>query len=163
MTENADERCVRLLPVALLILREHGKENPTIETAWIDLIEWGMLAAWHVVQTGPKREGIGQAVWQMWNEFYVAELERYYGAHASDLHVRHSLDIRLSGSFVDTIASAVVTHWHITRLGILGIAYAECLPNETADDGSPPGRVHRRVELARGAADGQSLRATPGH
>ncbi len=137
MAENADERCVRLLPVALLILQEHGKDNPTFETAWIDLIEWGMLAAWRVVQARAKRDAIGAAVWQMWNEFYVAELERYYGAHASDLQVRHSLDIRLSGSFVDTIATAVVAHWHVTRLGILGIAYTECLPEETADGARP--------------------------
>jgi hypothetical protein len=32
LVENSDERCARLLPVALLILREHGKENPTVET-----------------------------------------------------------------------------------------------------------------------------------
>jgi hypothetical protein len=61
-------------------------------------------------------------------------LERYYGAHATDLQVPYSLDIRLSGSYVDTVATAVVAHWHITRLGILGIAYAECLPKETEDD-----------------------------
>jgi len=134
LTENIDERCVRLIPVALLILQEHGKENPTVETAWIDLIEWGMLAAWRVVQAAPNKNAIGAAVWQMWNKFYVAELERYYGAHASDLQVRYSLDIRLSGSFVDTIATAVVAHWHLARLGILGIAYAESLPKETEDD-----------------------------
>jgi hypothetical protein len=134
LAENADERCVRLLPVALLILWEHGRNNPTVETAWIDLIEWGMLAAWRVVQMAPKKTSIGQAVWQMWNGFYVAELERYYGAHAGDLRVRHSLDVRLSGSLVDAIASAVVAHWHVARLGILGFAYAECLPNATADE-----------------------------
>jgi hypothetical protein len=134
LAENADERCVRLLPVALLILREYGKENPTLETAWIDLIEWGMLAAWHVVQIAPKKGGVGQAVWQMWVGLYLAELERYYESHADDLLVRHSLDIRMSGSFVDTIASAAVAHWHLARLGILGIAYAEGLPIGNEED-----------------------------
>jgi hypothetical protein len=127
LPEKADERSMRLLPVALLILREHGKENPTAETAWIDLIEWAMLAAWRAVQVSTDRNRLGETVWQMWIKFYVAELERYYSAHLKEMHVRHSLDIRLSGSLVDAIASAIVAHWHITRLGILGIAYAESL------------------------------------
>jgi hypothetical protein len=135
LVENADERCARLLPVALLILREHGNDNPTAETGWIDLMEWGMLAAWRVVQVGPEREGVAKAVLQMWIEFYLAELERYYTAHADDLRVRYSLDIRMSGSFIDTVASAVVAHCHLARLSILGIGYHELLPSETEEDG----------------------------
>jgi hypothetical protein len=133
LQENADERCVRMLPVALLILREQGKANPTVETGWIDLIEWGMLAAWRVVQIAPERNRVGEAVWHMWYTFYLADVERYYRLHAADLGVPYSLDIRMSGSFVDTIASAVIAQWHLTRLGILGIAYNEGLSTGTAE------------------------------
>ena len=133
LVANADERCFRLLPVALLILQEHGKDNPTAETGWIDLIEWGMLASWRVAQASTKGQ-IGNAVWRMWTRFYLAELRRYYEAHDSDLSVRFSIDKRSSGFFVDTIASAMVAHWHVTRLGILGIAYAECLPTANEEE-----------------------------
>jgi hypothetical protein len=126
LSENTDERCIRLLPVALLILQEHGKSNPTAETGWIDLIEWGMLAAWRVSQTATKQ--LKNAVWRIWIDFYVAELERYYEAHSDDLAVRFSVDKTLSGFFVDTIASAVLAHWHVARIGLLGLAYDECLP-----------------------------------
>lgn len=133
LSEKADERCVRLLPVSLLILQEHGKDNPTLETAWIDLIEWGMLAVWNVSQSSRKQQ-IKNAVWQMWIEFYLTEVERYYGEHHEDLAVPLSVDKPLSGSFVDTIASAVVAHWHLARIGILGVSYAECLPKEFEED-----------------------------
>lgn len=130
LVENADERCVRLLPVALLILQEHGKDNPTAETAWIDLMEWGMLAAWNISKSSTKRQ-ITKAVLQMWIDFYLAELQRYYRVHSDDLAIHLSVDKTFSGSFVDTIASAVVAHWHLARLGILGMSYAECLQNKT--------------------------------
>ena len=61
-SENADERCVRLLPVALLLLLEHGKENPTKETGWIDLMEWGMLRAWNVLQNSAKKKKLARSV-----------------------------------------------------------------------------------------------------
>ena len=133
LSERADERCVRLLPVSLLILQEYGKDNPTLETAWIDLIEWGMLAAWNVTRTSDKKN-VKDAVRQLWAGFYLAEIESYYGEHNGDLAVQHSVDKPLSGSFVDTIASAVVAHWHLARLGLLAKSYAECLPNKSEED-----------------------------
>lgn len=133
LAESTDERCVRLLPVALLILQEHGKENPTTETGWLDLIEWGMLAAWNVTKASPTKR-IRDAVIQMWVELYLAELERYYDAHSGHLSVFLSVDRVLSGSLADTVASAVIAHWHLGRLGILGVAYGECLPKETPEE-----------------------------
>jgi hypothetical protein len=124
---------VRLLPVALLILQEHGTDNPTSETAWIDLIEWGILSAWEVARTSSNSE-IPNAVAQVWVSFYLAELERYYGEHCEKLAVRFSLDKPLSGSFVDAIAAAVVAHWHLGRLGILGVSYRECFPARTPEE-----------------------------
>lgn len=133
LSEKADERCVRLLPVALLILQEHGKDNPTSDTGWIDLIEWGILSAWDVARRSTKKP-ISNAVAQMWVFFYLAELERYYSEHCGDLAVRFSLDKPTSGSFIDAIASAVVAHWHVARLGILGVSYYESLPRKTQEE-----------------------------
>lgn len=133
LSEKADERCVRLLPVALLILRQHGNDNPTCETALIDLTEWGMLAAWEVARTTSKTP-ISKAVAYIWVSFYVTELEQYYEKHCDDLSVRFSLDKPISGGYIDAIASAVVAHWHLARLGILGVAFNESLPRKTQDE-----------------------------
>ena len=129
---KSDERCVRLLPVALLILQEHGKGNATAETAWIDLIEWGMLSAWETAAKSTNNN-LKSAVLQIWIDFYLKEIERYYGYHSQDLSVRFSLDKPHSGSFVDAIASAVVAHWHAARIGILGVSYLESLPDKTPE------------------------------
>ncbi len=40
----------------------------------------------------------------------------------------------MSGSFIDSVASAVVAHCHLARLGILGIGCHELLPSETEED-----------------------------
>ena len=128
LAENANERSIRLLPVALIILREHGGKNPSSETGYIELVEWAMLAAWQVSRSSDKHV-VKQAVLQMWVGFYLAELERFYNAHAAELAVEHSLEVHCSLSGIDAIAAAVVAHWHIARLGILAIGCAELLSN----------------------------------
>ena len=97
-------------------------------------MEWGMLAAWRVLQTTKKKKPIEKAVWQIWIEFYLAELERYYGVHHKDLSVGFSLAKLRTGSYVDAIASAVIAHWHVARLGILGLSYATWLPDKTKEE-----------------------------
>jgi hypothetical protein len=129
--ENADERSVRLLPVALIILREHGKSNPSAETGWIDLSEWAIIAAWRVHQATEKRN-IKEAVFQMWVGFYLVELARFYQEHSEELAIEHSLEAPSVGNYIDSVAVAVVAFWHIARLGILGMSYAELL--EATDD-----------------------------
>jgi hypothetical protein len=124
LKENADERSVRMLPVALIILREHGGENASAETGWIDLAEWAMLAAWRVHQTTEKNS-IKKAVSQMWVGFYLAELERFYRQHSGELAVEHSLDTPRAGNHIDSVAAAVVAFWHSARLGILSMSYSE--------------------------------------
>jgi hypothetical protein len=132
LSEKADERCVRLLPVALIILQEYGKGRATAETGWIDLIEWGMLGAWKVLQNSDNA-AVRRAVAEMWVDFYLSELHRYYHAHAEHLATKFSLERPRSGSFVDTVASAIVAHWHLARLGMLSLGYAECLPRDSAE------------------------------
>jgi hypothetical protein len=131
LKENADERSVRLLPVALIILREHGNNNSSAETGWIDLSEWAMLAAWRVHQATEKNS-IKDAVFQMWVGFYLVEMDRFYQQHSGELAVEHSLETRGAGNYIDSVAAAVVAFWHIARLGILGMSYAELL--QASDD-----------------------------
>lgn len=129
LAENPDERCLRLLPVAVIILREHGRGNPTVETGWIDLVEWGMLAAWNVARVS-KKNPMKNAVTQMWTDFYLTELHRFYREHSAKLAIRYSLDRPSAGGFVDAVVAAVIAHWHLGRLGILGIGLTEILPSE---------------------------------
>lgn len=135
LTDKADERSLRLLPVALLVLREFGQSNPTIETAWIDLIEWGAVAAWERARSSDN-ETYRLAVYQYWTGFYLAELQRYYDKHHAHLAVPLSMDKPHSGGYVDGITSAVVAHWHLGRLGLLGLVCSECLPATTAEEQS---------------------------
>lgn len=129
LSDRADERCIRLLPVALLILREAGRESPTLETALLDLTEWGVLAAWEVARTS-KKQDLRTEVMSLWIEYYLVELEKYYSVHSDALAVPFSLDNRIGGGFVDTIATAVLAHWHIARIGILAVSYFEVLPSD---------------------------------
>ncbi|HOW65160.1 MAG TPA: hypothetical protein P5186_02700 [Candidatus Paceibacterota bacterium] len=135
LSENADERTVRLLPVALLILREQGGKNRTSETGWIDLAEWAMLCAWHVHQTSAN-ERVRVAVSQMWVGFYLAELERFYEVHSDELATKDGLAVDHTGSYVDSVVAAVVAFWHIARLGILAQAYAELMPQKGNAEGT---------------------------
>lgn len=133
LNEQADERAVRLLPVSLLILRQYGSGNPTAETGWLDLAEWGMLAAWRVHQRAVKAE-LKDAVFQIWVGFYLAELERYYAAHQEEFATEHSLQLVRTGGYIDSIAASLTAFWHIARLGILAVTFAEVLPRETEEE-----------------------------
>ena len=132
LKDDADERCIRLLPVALIILREHGGTNPTADTGWIDLMEWSMLAAWRVHQTTSKAS-VRVAIEQMWVQLYVAELNRYYQAQVVNLSVESGLDQHSGGGYVDAVASGVVSLWHVARLGMLALALFE-VPPRTPDE-----------------------------
>src|SRR5206468_4150472 len=76
LKDQSDERTVRALPVALLILREQGSANPTAETGWIDLAEWALLDAWDVHQH-TESKAVKRAILEMWIQFYLTELEIY--------------------------------------------------------------------------------------
>ncbi|MBM3967977.1 MAG: hypothetical protein FJ308_23420 [Planctomycetes bacterium] len=43
------------------------------------------------------------------------------------------MDNRRGGGFVDTIATAVLAHWHIARIGILAVSFFELLPADAPD------------------------------
>ena len=144
LKDKADERTVRLLPVALLILREHGSDNPSAETGWIDLTEWAMLAVWQVHQSTNK-EVVKAAVFQMWIGFYIVELERYYEAHSAELATEHSLEIIRTNSYLDPVAAAVTAFWHIARQGILAVSFAEFLRPKNDDEKKQKIEAMRKV------------------
>lgn len=133
LNEQSDERAIRLIPVSLLVLRQYGISNPTSETGWLDLIEWAMLRAWRVYQS-TDNASVRHAVFEMWISFYLVEVERYYVAHNEALAKEHSLELVRTGSYVDAISAAVVTYWHIARLGLLGLTFVEFLPKNTAEE-----------------------------
>lgn len=124
LKDNIGERHIRLLPVALIILKEQGQKNPSFETGWLDLAEWAMLAIWEVFRTTDNK-GIKQAIIEIWFGMYLPELNRFYRAHTKELTTEHSLEIRGSGTYLDPVASAVVAQWHIARMGILAVGLAE--------------------------------------
>jgi len=124
LQDNADERCIRLLPVALIILREHGGNNPTVETGSIDLAEWAMLAAWQVYRK-TSHASTKQAIQDFWVGFYQKQLARFYSAHSAGLAVEHSLDQWNSGSLVNSVATSINSFWHLARLGILALSLWE--------------------------------------
>lgn len=130
LDEKADERSVRLVPVALIVLREYGKSNPSSQTGWIDLLEWGVLRAFEVFRTSDRRV-TKDAVMQVWVEFYLFEIERYYSNANSLLSVRFGVERHRFGGPVDAVASAAIAHWHVARLGIFAIALSEVLPHTT--------------------------------
>lgn len=133
LAENADLRCVRMLPVALIILRKHTSELESGETAWLDLVEWAMLSAWDVAQT-TTNDRVHCAVEEIWIDFYVAELERYYANNSDHLAVKNSLHVAYGGTLVGSMIAGMVAHWHLGRLGLLNLCLTEALPCETEDE-----------------------------
>jgi hypothetical protein len=127
LKSNDIERSVHLIPVVLIILREHAGSNLSAETGWIDLAEWAMIALWQQSQTTPKAP-IQKTVRQMWVNFYLAELERFYQKHATVLATEHSIATLEAGGYVDAVAAALIAFWHIGRLGIMSMSFSELLP-----------------------------------
>ena len=110
--------------MALIVLREHARANPSRETGWIDLIEGAALALWKV--DGQKHDAaFHDAVLRFWTAFYVPELERFYQTHIDALAVEHSIDQLAHATSVGTIAASQVAYWHVARLGLLSLEIAE--------------------------------------
>jgi hypothetical protein len=121
---SAGIRGALLIPVALIILRHHAYSNPSVETGWIDLVEWAAIALWRLHVRRPDTD-IAVAVRRFWHDFYVAELKRFYRAHIDDLTTEQAVDHVGLGSFIGTVAAAYVAYWHIGRLGILATSVDE--------------------------------------
>lgn len=125
------ERSVRLVSVALIILRSHGKrdiageQDPSFASGWLDLLEWAALALWDAASRTDERS-VKCAVSKIWLKFYLGEVERYYTEHIGLLAAEHSLEI--GGGMLQEGASTYLAYWHMGRLGILAMAAGELAP-----------------------------------
>ncbi|MDB4265141.1 hypothetical protein N9891_00170 [bacterium] len=120
LLENGEnERTIRLVPIALLILRSHQDEKEqSSETSWIELVEIAVLKVWDVVVRGGSEPNLVSLALGLWGEIYLAELARFYEAHGDKLLTEDSLASGSVGDFTDLISSHHC-YWHLTRLGIL--------------------------------------------
>ena len=110
----------RIIPIALLIIREQGRENPTFQTGWIDLVEWTTICLWDQYLKNKTRT-FWQAAHNFWTDFYIVELFSFYSDHNEDLSVESSIDNIAYGApnYLGTTMAAMVAYWHLARLGIL--------------------------------------------
>jgi hypothetical protein len=123
-------RGASLLPVALIILRQHALNNPTIETGWIDLIEWSAIALWRRYLDSTDVE-LRRQVSLFWIVFYLAELDRFYRAHIGALTTENSIDQLARGSMVGAVATAMTAHWHMARIGLLSFERFQGMKDST--------------------------------
>ena len=119
LDHGENERTIRLVPLALLILHSHQDENePSSETSWIELIEIAVLKVWDVVVKNGSKPALVELAWSLWIEVYLAELTRFYDTHRSKLLSEDSLASGSEREFSD-IVSSHHCYWHLARLGIL--------------------------------------------
>jgi hypothetical protein len=123
LAHPAQERNVRLIPVALLVLRAHGKAEPAFETGWIELLEHAVIALWRTTRT-TKNKKVLRVVMDVWISMYLASLEEYYERNAGVLQAEHSLAIGNYGEFGEVVAG-FYSYWHMARLGILALSFVE--------------------------------------
>ncbi|MDE0085443.1 MAG: hypothetical protein OXU23_07005 [Candidatus Poribacteria bacterium] len=119
-----DERKLRLVPVALMIIHEYRKKTPNSYPGWIDLIEWAMLALWDTCRDLKAKE-LKDIVANIWLNFYVEELTRYFFAVQDALTTEHGLAGRERGRDIGQLGAvrdAYIAYWHLGRLGILNYA-----------------------------------------
>ena len=119
-----DERKLRLVPVALMIIHEYRKKTPNSYPGWIDLIEWAMLALWDRYRDLEAQE-LKAIVAKIWLQFYVKELKRYFFAIQDTLTIEHGLAGRDRGRDIGQLGAvrdAYIAYWHLGRLGILNYA-----------------------------------------
>lgn len=127
LKDPIDERKIRLIPIALLILHHYRKRSQNSYPGWLDLIEWAMLPLWASYEKLDE-EKLKKIVIEIWLYFYVNALEQYFLEIESSLTTEHGFHTsRKAASFVPII-DACIMYWHIGRLGILTLA-----PQEFAD------------------------------
>ncbi len=124
LSQGSGERGVALLPVALIILREHGSANKSFETGWLELVEIAALALWRksLLSNDPRLQA---QVIDFWNGFYVQELYRFYSTHIEVLSTENSIDRIAGPAYVGAVAAGTVAHWHLGRLGLLAYSLTE--------------------------------------
>jgi hypothetical protein len=150
LTSPVTERSIRLVSVALVILRSHGKkskegkERPSFATGWIDLAEWAALALWSAVRNLDS-VSIKRGAYEIWVKFYLGELEQYYERNAELLAAEHSLELSGGGGLLNEGASAYLAYWHMGRLGILAMVANELRVTRKAEVSGALGKLAHKV------------------
>jgi hypothetical protein len=116
-----DERKLRLISVALLILYHYKKESPNSYPGWIDLIEWAMLSLWEC-HKNLKTKKLKKIVVDIWLLLYINELEKYFLEVSNAFTTEHGIHCNQSNIGLVPVNDAYIAYWHIGRLGILTIA-----------------------------------------
>jgi hypothetical protein len=129
LAQDPSVRGVSLVPVALIIMRQHGAANETLETGWIDIIEWSAIAMWRKFSESDDATTRGTVV-VFWEKFYLDELERFYRAHIDALATEHAIDQIAHGSMVGVVAASAIAYWHLGRLGILSLGLSQLISEE---------------------------------
>ena len=130
-----DERKLRLVPVALMIIHQYKKDESNSYPGWIDLIEWAMLALWDTCRDLEAKK-LKDIVANIWLNFYVEELTRYFFAIQDALTTEHGLAGRERGRDIGQLGAvrdAYIAYWHLGRLGILNYASQEFMDIKEQD------------------------------
>ncbi|HBG27398.1 MAG: hypothetical protein A2Y10_19025 [Planctomycetes bacterium GWF2_41_51] len=121
-----DERKLKLIPVALMIIHHYQKDVKNFYPAWIDLIEWAMLSLWKCYKNNPnkKQKKMNKLIAEIWKGLYIAELEKYFLMIEPVLTAQHAFSAKRIGTTlaISPINDAYLAYWHIGRLGILTLA-----------------------------------------
>lgn len=127
-----DERKLRLVSVALLILYHYKKNSPNSYPGWIDLIEWTMLSLWEC-HKNLKTKKLRKIVVDIWLQFYINELEKYFLEVSNAFTTEHGLHGNQENIGLVPVNDAYIAYWHIGRLGILTIAPQEFIDKENKE------------------------------
>jgi hypothetical protein len=152
------ERAVKLVPVALLILTQHGEKNASFATGYIDLVEWAMLKLWSVYARAAdkKHATVREVISRAWQDFYVAHLKDFYQRQTPTLITENALSVcGPSVKYLGALGASYIALWHVGRLGILTMALGE-LPlvarnAPSADIAAPSAAVPPRTPVQAAA------------
>lgn len=143
LTDPINERSVRLISIALLVLRSHGKTEPAFETGWIELLECAVLALWRTTRRS-KDKKVARVAMDVWVTLYLGGLEAYYERNAALLQTEHSLAVGSNGEFGEATA-VFYSYWHMARLGILALSFVELEGMAKPDASEPMRRGFQKV------------------
>ena len=117
--KGVDERKIYLIPFALIIIKGN-KNTPNSKVAWIELIEWAMLKLWEITLNSNKK--IKNIVNDIWNNFYIKELEFYFEVNKNVLCSKNGILVTSPCSELILINTINSTYWHIGRLSLLSLS-----------------------------------------
>lgn len=138
------ERSIRLVSVALLVLRSHGKSGPAFETGWIELVEWAVIAVWRASRKKNKDTKVMTAVMDVWIRLYLTSLESFYEKHSKLITTQDGLAVGYHGAFNEA-AAVYFTYWHMARLGILAMFFFELYTMTTGEAAKAPRKGFLKV------------------